>query len=316
MSRELLTALREQVRRIERPAAVDHGVAPFGIAAIDRVLPGGGLMRGAVHEILGLAGDEEDGALAAAFASVILARLTADEGGVVLWCLPWPDLYGPGLAAHGFDPARLVLVRARRDDDLLWAMEEGLRAPGVTAVVGEISALAAVASRRLQLAAERSGVTALLLRRWRSGDEAARQRDLPSAAATRWRITALPSRPVCTRIAISVPPRPLGGEGWGKGVMPMVRRGDPLTPPARGQPPPIPFPARRGGSGWGPGIGQPCWRVELLRCRGGQPAAWEVEVGEGKAADATNPLSVAEALADRPDAPRRATAHEKLRRTG
>src|SRR5271167_4133060 len=167
-----LPELRERIRRIERPAATAHGVLPFGITAIDRALPGGGLARGALHEILGMGGDEEDGALAAAFATGIVGRLVAQRSlmseAMVLWCLPHIDLYGPGLTAHGLDPARLVLVRAPRDAELLWAMEEGLRAAGIVAVVGEVGALAAVASRRLQLAAERSGITALLLRRWRS----------------------------------------------------------------------------------------------------------------------------------------------------
>ena len=230
--------LRERVRRIERPAATVHGVLPFGVAAIDRALPGGGLARGAVHEFVGMGGDEEDGALAAAFAAGILARLGSPtspsqslmrpgpslsplkggegnearqlslsalgggEGrgevgaigamrdGIVLWCLPRPDLYGPGLAILGLDPARLVLVRAWRDAEILWAIEEGLRATGVAAVVGEVGAFPAVASRRLQLAAERSGVTAFVLRRWRDGARAARERDLPNASATRWRIAA------------------------------------------------------------------------------------------------------------------------------
>jgi hypothetical protein len=75
MSRDLLPTLRERIRRIERPAAAVHGVLPFGVAAIDRALPGGGLARGAVHELVGMGGDEEDGALAAAFAAGILARL-------------------------------------------------------------------------------------------------------------------------------------------------------------------------------------------------------------------------------------------------
>src|SRR5271165_5519233 len=173
IERTLLPELRERIRRIERPTAAIHGVLPFSIAAIDRVLPGGGLARGALHEILGAGGDEEDGALAAAFAAGILGRLAAQKSlagdGMVLWCLPRPDLYGPGLAAHGLDPAHLVLVRAPRDAEILWAMEEGLRAPGIAAVVGEVGTLAAVASRRLQLAAERSGITAFLLRRWRAG---------------------------------------------------------------------------------------------------------------------------------------------------
>ena len=194
--RVLVPELRERIRRIERSTAAIDGVLPFGIAAIDRVLPGGGLARGALHEILGAGGDEEDGALAAAFVAGILGRLVAQRSsagdGMVLWCLPRPDLYGPGLAAHGLDPARLVLVRAPRDGEILWAMEEGLRAPGIAAVVGEVGTLAAVASRRLQLAAERSGITAFLLRRWRDGGQAARERNLPNAAVTRWRIAAVP----------------------------------------------------------------------------------------------------------------------------
>src|SRR5438309_7594849 len=74
-ARTLLPELRERVRRIERSPAVAHGVSPLGVAAIDRALPGGGLARGALHEILGAGGDEEDGALAAAFAARILGRL-------------------------------------------------------------------------------------------------------------------------------------------------------------------------------------------------------------------------------------------------
>jgi len=120
----------------------------------------------------------------------------ANGYGPVLWCLRRPDLYGPGLLAHGLDPARLVLVEARRDEEILWAVEEGLRTgvtAGLAAVVGEIGQLPMVAGRRLQLAAERSGVIALILRRWRNAAEAAAERDRPSAALTRWRVAALPS---------------------------------------------------------------------------------------------------------------------------
>src|SRR5205823_10834115 len=72
-----LAALRERIRHIERP--VSHGVLPFGVAAIDRALPGGGLARGAVHEILGIGGDEEDGAAACGFIAGLLARLSTSE---------------------------------------------------------------------------------------------------------------------------------------------------------------------------------------------------------------------------------------------
>ena len=263
MAREFLMALRERVRRIERPTATAYGVTPFGLAAIDRVLPGGGLARGALHEILGAGGDEEDGALAAAFAAGILGRLAIAADGIVLWCLPRPDLYGPGLAALGLDPARLVLVRATRDAEILWAMEEGLRAPGIAAVVGEIGALdrggePAVAARRGTFRRHRLSAAALAQRRRRRQ----RERNRPNAAATRWRIAALPSRP--SQFDACSAPRGRGS----------VR----VTPLAVGEPPhPSLSPAgeRVHGSS---GIGQPRWRVELLRCRGGEPACWEVEV--------------------------------------
>ena len=272
-----LSALREKVRRIERPSATRHGVLPFGLAAIDRVLPGGGLALGAVHEILGVGGDEEDGTLAAAFAAHILGRLVAaDNGakdGIVLWCLARPDIYGPGLAACGLDPARIVLAQAPREAEILWAMEEGLHGAGVAAVVGEVGTLPAVASRRLQLAAERSGVTTLLLRRWHDGDRAARERAQPNAAVTRWRIASLPSRPVSILPTLPVP----------------IRR----EREAREE----------------PGVGHVRWRLELLRCRGGGTACWMVE-----AADAAGALSLVDAVADRPAAP--AVPAQEFRRAG
>jgi len=243
-----LAALRERIRHIEQPAS--HGVLPFGVAAIDRALPGGGLALGAVHEILGIDGDEEDGAAACGFIAGLLARL---RRGPVLWCLKRPDLYGPGLLAHGLDPARLVIVTAPRDEDILWAIEEGLRAPGLVAVIGEIGRLPLVAGRRLQLAAERSGITAFLLRRWRNSEEAARERERPSAAVTRWRIAALPAREVDDLRLRQL-------------------------------------------------IGQPRWRVELLRCRGGVPAQWVVESGDVEVADATGHVRLSPELADRPAA--------------
>src|SRR5256885_6320976 len=183
-----LAALRERIRHIEQPAS--HGVLPFGVAAIDRVLPDGGLALGAVHEILGIDGDEEDGAAACGFIAGLLARL---RRGPVLWCLKRPDLYGPGLLAHGLDPARLVIVTASRDEDILWAIEEGLRAPGLVAVIGEIGRLPLVAAPRLPLAPGPSGIPAFFLRRRRNTGEAARERATASAAALRRRHAAFPA---------------------------------------------------------------------------------------------------------------------------
>lgn len=182
-----LTALRTRIAAIERGGNGARknapGAAPLGAAEIDSALPGGGLARGALHEIA--AGDGDCGAAAAGFATLAAAR-AAGAGGLTLWCARGGDLYAPGLAAFGLDTARLIAARAARPEDALWTLEEALRA-GAAAAVGEAAAGFA-ASRRLQLAARAGGGLCLLLP----------PPDRPPgalAAATRWRISAAPSAP-------------------------------------------------------------------------------------------------------------------------
>lgn len=184
-------------------AAGHWGVLPFGAAELDAGLPAGGLVRGALHEVGGEGGDAEDGAVAAAFLAGILARL--DPARPVLWCQAGDDLYGPGLAACGLAPTRVLRVRARDDRGVLETMEDALRVSALAAVVGEVGGLTLTQSRRLQLAAARAGVTAFALRRWRLGAQAAAERAAPIAAMTRWKVSALPSRALEDEPGIGVP---------------------------------------------------------------------------------------------------------------
>jgi len=187
-----LAALRARVATLAGAAPGGRGVLSFGDAALDRALPGGGHAHRAIQEVGGLSGEQEDGAVAAAVIAGLLARLAPARP--VLWCLAGDDLHGPGLAACGLSPRRLLRVRARDDRTVLEATEDGLRVPALAAVVGEVGTLPLTASRRLQLAAGASGVTAFALRRWRTGAQADAAREAPMAAATRWRLSALPSR--------------------------------------------------------------------------------------------------------------------------
>ena len=128
--------------------------------------------------------------MAAGFCLALLGRLA--ETGPILWAARRTDLYGPGVAG-GLSPGRLILVRARRDAEVLWALEEGLRAPpGVlSAVVGEVAEPDDTALRRLQLAAETAGRPCFLLRRrlFAGRDTSA---SASAVALTRWRVGALP----------------------------------------------------------------------------------------------------------------------------
>ncbi|MDP3417031.1 MAG: hypothetical protein Q8S40_13710 [Falsiroseomonas sp.] len=179
----VLAALRARVARLEGLGRARHGMDPVPVAA-GIPLPGGGLARAAMHEVAAIS----PGA-AAAFCAVLLAR----SGGTVLWIASggpeglqaWP----PGLARCGLSPANLVLVRAERWADALWAMEEALRCPAVTGALlaaEDAARLDLTATRRLQLAAETGGALGLLLRPDGPNPD-------PSAAASHWRVGPLPS---------------------------------------------------------------------------------------------------------------------------
>jgi protein ImuA len=182
--RALLAQLRAKLARLDPSERTGRPILPLGLAAIDRVLPGGGLARGCLHELCGA----PDRAAAAGFAAALLGRLSAD--GHTVWIGPRDDLYAPGLSAQGLPPERLIVVRAGPRDARFWALEEALRSPGLTAVLAEVDRLTLTQSRRLQLAAEARGVTAFLLRPDAASDAPG---GVPTAAMTRWRITPLPA---------------------------------------------------------------------------------------------------------------------------
>jgi len=196
----VLDVLRARVAAIETSSKPGR-VLPLGDPRLDLSLPGGGLPLGRWHELIGEGLEAEDPAAVTGFAARLAAALSAGDGemggGETVWVFRRDDLYAPGLAGLGLDPARLLFVAARRDADVLAAAEDALRAAGIAAVAAEVEALDLVAGRRLQLACERTGATGLILRRrraLRAGEKAA-ERAEATAAATRWKIAPAPSRP-------------------------------------------------------------------------------------------------------------------------
>ncbi len=191
LTRPSLEELRERIRRLEGAVGRLRTVLPFGIKAIDRHLPGGGLALGALHEVAGGGNGAIDGAAAALFATGIAARIK----GKVLWCIRHPDLFAPALAQAGLMPDRVIYVEAGDETSVLVCFEEGLRHGGLAAVVAEVARLSMTASRRLQLAAEQSGTIGIAIRRWRRHTEAV-DFGQPAASVTRWRVTVLPATPL------------------------------------------------------------------------------------------------------------------------
>ena len=179
----VLSNLRARIAQVEGVSS-SHPALPFGIEAIDRHLPCGGISTGALHEVAGSLELADDAA-----ATVFLAGILARSEGTIFWCMHWRDLFAPALHLAGLHPDRVVFVEAESDTNVLIAMEECLRHAGLGGVVGELRKMSLTASRRLQLAAEQSGVPAFVFRRNLAPEAQADG----TAAMTRWRVRAAPS---------------------------------------------------------------------------------------------------------------------------
>jgi protein ImuA len=187
-----LATLRGSIERIEAQGAASapHRVA-LGHAGADATLQGG-LARAAVHEVF--AEGRHSGA-ATGFIAGLTARVAPRRP--LVWIrqdfteIESGALSTSGLAELGLDPRLLVSVRAADVDVALRTAADALACDAVGAVVlevwGEARQLDLVASRKLTLAAQASGVTCLVLR--------VAAAPLPSTAETRWIVRAAHSPP-------------------------------------------------------------------------------------------------------------------------
>ena len=106
--------------------------------------------------------------------------------------------YPLALRQWGLPPDRILLVEASETVDTLWAMEEALNAGAwLMGEIGSEHRYDLTASKRLHMAAQAHGALALILR--------SHDRVQPSAALTRWRISARPSPAEAWRGATGLP---------------------------------------------------------------------------------------------------------------
>ena len=183
------TAVAEELRRLlpKMEGVRKAAPIPFGLPAIDRYLPQGGLAGGALHEIV--PGPD-----------TLVGRLWFCGGAAGPSCAPFARSssscrlmgFAGTAACTAMACARLGLTRTvsswwkrRSRQDTLWAIEEALHSRAPAAVVGLIDKLDLRLSQRLQLAATDAGLPLFLLRPAEILQS--------SAAATRWRVDALPA---------------------------------------------------------------------------------------------------------------------------
>jgi protein ImuA len=187
-----LASLRGSIERIETHGDV-HALnkVALGHRAADAMLCGG-LARAAVHEVFA---EGHQGAAATGFLAGI-ARQMAPRKPLVWVRQDFAEvesgaLSPSGLCELGLDPRLLVTVRAADVESALRATADALACDALGAVVlevfGDPRQLDLVASRKLTLAAQASGVTGLLLR--------LAAEPQPSTAETRWIVRAAHSPP-------------------------------------------------------------------------------------------------------------------------
>lgn len=235
-------------RKKAKALPLNHGNPPE--SGISPAPGSGGLQRGCLHEFAGEGAE--------AFAAILSGRLK----GPVLWCADMLDasaLYPPGLAAFGLDHRRLILVRCRKPREILAAMEDGLRCRALAAVIGEVSSgVDLTASRRLQLAAENSGVTGFLLK-----------------SAWRDKVSKSPppgtKRAIKARMKVSCQARNRVSEGSGAALSGVSER---ETSAAFSR---WSVNSARSNGANGYAADAMTWRLSLLRCRNGGCGVWTVK---------------------------------------
>lgn len=156
----LVDGLRQQLEHWGKTKSAEETVVfSCGVAAIDRLLPEGGLRPGMLIEWL-----ITKGGSGAATLGLLSAREACREGGALVVVDRSQTFYPPAAAAWGIDLKRLIVVRPKTARDELWAAVQALRSPVVGAVWGKFERLESRAFRRLQLAAEAGPTLGVLLR--------------------------------------------------------------------------------------------------------------------------------------------------------
>ncbi|WP_426231383.1 ImuA family protein [Pararhizobium sp. DWP3-4] len=219
MTRERLSALREEIARLENEnvpgllkaarkgapagfeqkignedAGVSRQVLPLGIAALDDILQGG-LPLGGLTEIRTAETRDAGAAMGFVLALAVLCQDRGQAVSPVLWIGQGMTAseagppYGRGLQAYGLDTGRCIFSSPRTVADALWIAEAALSVPVFTAIILEIRGNPAQfglnESRRLHMRARTGKVPIFLLRQ--AGEEEA------SSAIFRFRVAPAPA---------------------------------------------------------------------------------------------------------------------------
>lgn len=183
---ELIQQLKAEIIALEKfPMPKPVQQVSVGLEAIEYSFSGNSFPVGVVHELI--SGDRRGAASTNGFIAALLGSLMR-KNDYCLWISNQRTLFPPGLKSFGVEPDRFIFIDIKREKEVLWAVEQGLKCGGLGAVVAELKEISFAQSQRLQLAVEKSRVTGFLHRCQPLSEHAL-------ACATRWKVKPIPSEP-------------------------------------------------------------------------------------------------------------------------
>ena len=183
---DILAQLQKEILPLQgyKPST-DYRVPKIELGPITTAFPEARFPSGAIHEFLSI--DPYCSSATSGFIAFLVAAFM-QRGRASIWISPSRTLFPPALVQYGIQPDKIIFIHLQKEADILWVMEEALACEGIAAVVAELPGISFTASRRLQLAVEKSGVTGFIIRQNPSGRQT-------NACLSRWKITPLSSDP-------------------------------------------------------------------------------------------------------------------------
>lgn len=180
----ILTQLQKEILPLQGfKTVMNNTVTDTGLGPIKNAFPNASFPLGAIHEFI--CTGAEAAAATCGFVSGLLSSLICNNSAAI-WICTERTVFPPALKSFGIAPDKMIFIELKKEKEICWAIEEALKCNSLVAVVGELPELSFTASRRLQLAVEKSQVTGFILRR--------NPRSLnTTACVTRWQITSLSS---------------------------------------------------------------------------------------------------------------------------
>jgi len=180
-NRRLISVLQAEISHLETASRKcgDETVST-GSSAINRLLPGGGLVRGTLVEWFCPAAG-----CGAELLSLWAAREACQPARALVVIDPQRKFYPLAAAACQIDLQQTIVLRETDPQKLLWAIDQSLRCPAVGAVWGDLGEVDERWLRRFQLSAETSGVLGLFIR-------SQQLRHLPSWSEVQWLVEPRP----------------------------------------------------------------------------------------------------------------------------